>query len=170
MLDTLFAIDDFLPFLYICICLVSVAHFQMTTSLSIATIILCISEFAHAYIRGPVWNNLPLLDADFARIVWSGLWVSFNFVTAWLIYRTHVWRNVAISKEVMMIIWSKILINILLSIRYLSAITIKSDFIAIIYQYAIPTINVGLGIYLIFALVRNIYDIRIQARVRRLPL
>lgn len=170
MLETLFAIGDFLPFLYIGICLVSVAHFQITTSLSIATIILCVSEFAHAIIRDLVWNNLSFLDPDTARIAWTGLWFSLNFVTAWIIYRVHVWRNVAISTDTMVVIWSRIIHNILLSLRYLSAITIKSEFVATLYQYAIPAINIGLGIYLIIALIRNIYDIRIQARVRRLPL
>ncbi|UAA39833.1 hypothetical protein KIH87_05620 [Paraneptunicella aestuarii] len=169
-LETVFAIDDFLPFLYIIICLVSVAHFQMTTSLSLLTTVICIAEFANNAVRSPVWDSLPYLDPDIARIVWTGLWVSINFITVWVVYRIHVWRNIAISTEAYAFNWLLITQNILITLRYLSAITVKSEYYAIFYQYIIPISNVGLGIYLIFALIRNLYDIRIQARVRRLPL
>lgn len=165
----LFSIDDFVPFLFTSICLISVAHFHMTTSLSLTTTIFAVSELHSAVIKDHLWYLTTQTDPDTARMIWAGTWVTLNLITAFLIFKVHVWRNIEISRSSFIAICVLAAFNIAHLVRYISAITFKSEFISLIYHFTIPTINIGLGVYLAFSLFRDIYDIRIQARVRRLP-
>jgi len=167
--ESLFFTDDILPFLYLLICTVGVAHFQMTTSLSLTTVVMSLSEFTHNVIREPLWSLTPVLGLDLFRILWAGTWVSLNLITALTIYKLHVWKNTALTRTTYVTICSLALLNVAHTIRYLSAISIKSTFIKSSYELAIPIINFSLVAFLLFTLFRDIYDIRIQARVRRLP-
>lgn len=169
MLETLFTIDDLIPFLYLAICIISVGHFKMTTSLSITAIALTLSELFQRLIRDPLWHYLPTIDADNGRMLWYGTWVSIYMTTVVCLHKVHVWKNIAIAKEAVTIGWSLTLLSLLMLIRYISAISVQSEFYATFYQFAIPSINMGMGLYLIYSTVVNIYDINIRTRVRRLP-
>lgn len=169
MRQFLFAIDDFVPFLFTSICLISVAHFHMTTSLSLTTTIFAVSELHSAVIKNHLWHLTTLTEPDIARMIWAGTWVTLNLITAYIIFKVHVWRNIEISRSTFVAICALALFNAAHLIRYISAISLKSEYISLIYHFTIPTINIGLGVYLAFSLFRDIYDIRIQARVRRLP-
>ncbi len=149
--------------------LVSVGHFKMTTSLAITAIVLTFSELFQRLIRDSLWNYISTIDADIGRMLWYGTWVSIHLIAIKLIHQVHIWKNVAIGKEAAVIGWFLFTLSLLLTTRYLSAISFQSEYYAAFYQFAIPAINLSMGVYLIYSTVVNIYDIDIRTRVRRLP-
>lgn len=108
-------------------------------------------------------------DIEQGKIVWVSIGMTFNILIIAMIKLAHERLNLAKSIDTKVIEWCIAFISALLILEYVSSITYDSTKIARFYELSIPTINVLAGIFIIFSLMRNIFNVNITVAYRRRP-
>ena len=129
--------------------------------------ILLIGEVFMTGIRNPLWDTVLHMDDTWGAICWYGFWLSCYLAMMTLLYYMHVWVNVTKTRDTQVIIWMIIGLSALTLLRYLSAISVKSEIIFYLYQFGLPAINICMGLYLLSVLIRNVINVNISVSLRR---
>lgn len=129
--------------------------------------ILLIGEVFMTGIRNSLWELVLKMDDTWGAICWYGTWLICYLAMTTLLYHMHVWVNVTKTRDTQIINWMIISLSGLTLLRYLSAITVKSDVIFHLYQFGLPAINICMGLYILTVLIRNIVSVNISVSLRR---
>lgn len=162
--EVLFGIDDYLPFLYSVILVVSIAFFKRFTSLLFVAIVLTIGEFGMNTIRDPLWAFIDSLSFQHANLMWFGTWIFCNALLVWVLHKLHIWGNVSKSTVAHQVSYVMAALSILQLIKMIDALTYQFEPILWVYQFSIPAINVGLGAYILLVMIRNTVDVDFNVR------
>ena len=84
-----------------------------------------------------------------------GFWVLSNRLIIELLQRAHEWLNITKGKELVMVQGAYIGLISLLFLYYLNAIFADSSILSVIPRLGIPTINLSIAGYLLFAMLKH---------------
>jgi len=153
----LLEIRDWLPFLYSLLFVVSIGVFKKHTSLSLIVVLLALFEFISNAITLPLLDimNDKSIDYVIRLSAWVGFWVLSNRLIIELLQRAHEWLNITKGKELVMVQGAYIGLISLLAIDFINQITFKTIVIDVLYRFGIPTINLSIAGYLLFAMLKH---------------
>lgn len=153
----LLEIRDWLPFLYSLLFVVSIGVFKKHTSLSLIVVLLALFEFISNAITLPLLDimNDKSIDYVIRLSAWVGFWVLSNRLIIELLQRAHEWLNITKGKELVMVQGAYIGLISLLALHYIDRVFTRSDIINVVYQFGIPTINLSIAGYLLFAMLKH---------------
>lgn len=155
--SALLQLDSIIPFLYSFLFLVSIGVFKKHSSLSLIVVILGLAEFAMHSITMPFLNFLDGDDIPYymAMALWVGVWVAIDVFIIYILQKTHFWLKINKGPELIFVQSAYFGLIVLLSINYINRMLIKSDAIELIYNLGIPSINLSIAGYLLFALLKQ---------------
>ena len=150
-------IESILPFLYSLLFVVSIGVFKKHTSLSLIVVLLALFEFISNAITLPLLDimNDKSIDYVIRLSAWVGFWVLSNRLIIELLQRAHEWLNISKGKELVMVQGAYIGLISLLFLYYLNAIFVDSSILSVIPRLGIPTINLSIAGYLLFAMLKH---------------
>ncbi len=173
MLNSIIDINNFLPFIYAAIFITSLLYFRAFSSLMITSVFFTLLEFSDSIIDPILWKivqtDVLLFGINMKHEVWAGTWISLNTLVLVLINKSHERLNIAKSNNTQLLCLLLVGVSVFIAIRYINGITIKLEVFSHLYEFALPIINLSMGLFLISALIWNIFDVDIKISLRKLP-
>lgn len=173
MLESIVTVNNFLPFIFAFIFVTSLWYFKTFSSLMISASFFTLLEFSE-HIMGPIlWDfvssGVLVSGIDVKQEVWAGTWITLNSLVILLINMSHIKLNIAKSFDTHVVCSLLLLTSVVILLRYVSGITLNSDWYSGFYTYALPILNLSGGLFLFYALLWNIFDVDIKFSLRKLP-
>lgn len=173
MIEVVVAINNFLPFIFAFIFITSTWYFKTFSSLMITASFFTLLEFSELILDPILWHvihpDIMLFDISVKKELWVGVWVTLNTLTIYLINEAHKTLNIAKSRDTQIISGLLVLTSIFMLIRYLVGLGSPIGWISTLYIYAMALTNLSMGLFLLSALIWNIFDVNIKVSLRRLP-
>lgn len=173
MIEVVITINNFLPFIFAFIFIASTWYFKTFSSLMITASFFTLLEFSEFILDPVLWQLIhpetTFLGVSMKQEIWAGAWITLNTLTLVLIDKAHSVLNVAKSKETQIVSALLLLTTIFMGLRYLLGQASLPPYATSWYSYAMPLTNLSMGLFLLSALIWNIFDVDIKVNFRRLP-
>ncbi|MCY7295752.1 hypothetical protein [Alteromonas sp. a30] len=173
MIEVVITINNCLPFIFAFIFIVSTWYFKTFSSLMITASLFTLLEFSEFILDPVLWQLIHpdtyLFGVSIKQEVWGGAWVTLNTLTLVLIDKAHKTLNVAKSRETQIASSLLILTSVFILLRYVLGLASLPSYATSWYTYAMALTNLGMGLFLLWALIWNIVDVDIKVSFRRLP-
>lgn len=173
MIEVVVTINNFLPFIFAFIFITSTWYFKTFSSLMITASFFTLLEFSELILDPVIWGfihpNVTFFDISVKKELWVGTWVTLNTITLVLIDKAHRILNIAKSADTQIVSRLLILTSIFMLLRYLISMGSPPEFVSTLYYHAMALTNLSMGLFLISALIWNIFDVNITISLRRLP-
>lgn len=145
-------INQNLIYIYSPVILVSIYKHQSVNSFVLTTILAMIFHQLLVSVDSALW---PLVietsesgNVAVARHMWYGTWVLFDLIAITVIYKSHAKLNISTSRYSEALGFAYFCMLSLQVIRHVDSFYIGSTFIFDLYQYGIPSINIGIIAFL----------------------
>ncbi len=162
-------LGDFLPYLYSLLFFVSIGVSKRATSLAITVLVLAMAEFFMNGLRDPVlaFASDEQFNYEARLAVWYGCWVVGNVAIVFALQYTHVWLNVTREREASIIILVLMGYVVMHSIGFFNRVFVDIPAISLFYQIGIPTLNVGVAVFLLYSMLGTLFNVDFRFAVRR---
>lgn len=148
-------IGDCMPFIYSLIAIISLRFFRRYSSLLITVLVLDIGQFSMNVIRDPLWAIVSQPEETRGALIWSGTWICCNGALVWLLHKIHIWCSIAKSRIAHQASYVLAFMSILQTLKFADSLFLQMPAVMLMYQVAIPTVNIGLALYIFVAFIAS---------------
>lgn len=117
-----------------------------------------LSFFVLVAFKGVMWAIEPLIyaptgDRGLDRFIWYFSFAFIEFLAVYTISYLHKIVSVKLNRDAVVIVVSFVLLMFMQFSRYLDRQIIGSDILGDVYKFGVPTINIMVLLYVLFAVV-----------------
>ncbi len=161
--------EDHLAFLYLLLFFVGIGVSKRATSQALTVLVMALAEFSMNAIRYPVWDFTSdlAIDYEIRLFVWYTCWVVSTGVIAFALQYTHVWLNVTRVREASIILLILMGYIAMHCISFFNQAFFEVQAIHLFYQIGIPTLNLGIAVFLLYSMLRKLINVDLSFALRR---
>lgn len=145
-----------MKWIYSLLLVASFLSYRRLNSIVVTLLYLVIAEWGMNQARQPLYDYVKTLEHNEAVVLWSLTWFFFYFFTLVAIQLSHKRLNLSSSRSSLFVVNSLLALMVLQTLRLVDDQFLVTDWIAVLYRFGVPSINVSVGLVLAWVISKEI--------------